>query len=132
MKISLLFIAVVVTAAAQDTAGVGSVAGTVKASPEARAAGVRVCVLTTSRCATTDANGAFRITEVRAGAYQLEISAPGQAPILSPVVNVRAGLDGTVNVSLPALDAVQQSITVSDSVIDSLAVDQWPVAWHHW
>ncbi len=116
MKISLLFTAVVLTAAAQDTAGVGSVAGTVKAATAAGAAGIRVCVLTTSRCVTTAADGAFRITEVRAGTYQLEITAPGQPPILSPVVSVRAGLDGTVDVILPTVDAVQQSITVSDSV----------------
>ncbi len=101
---------------AQDTAGVGSVAGTVLITGGTPAVAVRVCVLTTSRCVTTDGQGRFRITEVRAGTYQLEITAANQPPILSPEVNIRAGLDGTVDVTIPAVDALQQNITVSDSV----------------
>jgi hypothetical protein len=101
---------------AQDTAGVGSVSGIVRNSLAEPLEGILVCVLSTSRCATTGAKGEFRITEVRAGSYQLQMTAPNQPPFLSPIVNIRAGLDGTVDVNLPAVDAVQQSVTVSDSV----------------
>ncbi|MBY0507529.1 MAG: TonB-dependent receptor [Bryobacteraceae bacterium] len=106
---------------AQDTAGVGSVTGTVKNSQGEAAASVRVCVQSTApssqaRCAATDAKGVFHITEVRAGTYQLEVTAPNQKPVLSAEVNVRAGLEGRVDIALPALDALQQSVTVSESL----------------
>jgi hypothetical protein len=95
---------------------VGAITGTVTGEDGVAAVGVRVCVLTTTRCVDTDERGAFRLTEIRVGEYQLEISAPRLQPILSGRVSVRAGLENQIGVTLPALDAVQESITVSASV----------------
>lgn len=105
-----------IAASAQDTAGVGSVAGFITAPDGLPAKGVRVCALTTSRCVETDEKGTFRLTDLRAGDYQLSVTAPGKPSILSPAVSVRAGLIGSVEVILPKLDAGQQTVTVSDSV----------------
>lgn len=101
---------------AQDTAGVGSISGVVKDAASGFLKSGRVCVQTTARCGDVSDNGAFRITEVRAGEYRLEIAPRGEQPFVSPSVLVRAGLDATVEVSLPKLDQVQESVTVSDSV----------------
>ena len=77
--------------------------------------GVRVCALDTASCATSDARGAFRIGELRAGAYRLEILPLEGLPFTSDPVNVRAGLDGTVDVTLPRVENFQQTVTVSSS-----------------
>ena len=51
---------------AQDTTGVGAIAGTVKSSDGQPALAVTVCLAETIRCVVTDEVGAFRISEVRA------------------------------------------------------------------
>ena len=61
------------SAVAQDTTGVGAVSGVVVNAAGQPAPDVRVCALDTASCATSDAQGAFRIGELRAGAYRLEI-----------------------------------------------------------
>ena len=111
-QIKLLSLLSILPLAAQDTAGVGTIAGIVKN----QTASVTVCIQNTQRCATTDAQGAFRISELRPGAYRLEARTPNQPPVVSPELMVRAGLVDTVEITLPALDALQQSITVSESV----------------
>lgn len=100
----------------QDTAGVGAITGTVTGHDEAPATGVRVCVLTTTRCVVSDERGKFRLTEIRAGDYQLEISAQQLPPFNSAQVSVRAGLEAQIEIALPALDGAHESVTVSDSV----------------
>ena len=82
--------------AAQDTTGVGAITGVVVNSVRQPAEGVRVCALDTPSCATSDARGAFRIGELRAGTYRLEILPPEGLPFTSDPVDVRAGLNGTV------------------------------------
>ncbi len=101
---------------AQDTAGVGSISGAVLNSSGLPAPSIRVCVLTTARCATTDDQGLFRLTEIRAGSYQLEVTSPELPKITSATLVVRAGLDGTIEINLPKLESTFQSITVSESV----------------
>lgn len=101
--------------AAQDTAGVGAITGSVVDPDGQLAVGIQVCVLPTTRCVTTDALGAFRIGELRPGDYQLEVAAPGKPPIRSSSVTVRAGLEDRVEVTLPRLDGGQQTLTVSES-----------------
>lgn len=101
---------------AQDTAGVGSISGLVKDPAGKALKGARVCVASTARCGETADSGMFHITEVRAGASRLEITALGQAPFLSPEIQVRAGLDASIEIDLPTIDALQQSVTVADSV----------------
>ncbi|MEZ5354702.1 MAG: TonB-dependent receptor [Bryobacteraceae bacterium] len=100
---------------AQDTGGVGSVSGTVSGSAGERAPGAMVCVAGTTRCATTDEAGAFRITEIRAGRYRLTVEGVGPT-VSSEPFTIRAGLEERIEVALPAIDAVQQSVTVSAPV----------------
>ena len=101
------------SAAAQDTTGVGAIGGVVLSAAGAPAAGVRVCALDTSACATSDAAGAFRIDGLRAGAYRLEILPLEGLPFTSAPVDVRAGLDGAVEITLPRVENIQQTITVT-------------------
>ncbi len=102
--------------AAQDTTGVGGLLGSVTNSQGQPAPQVKVCVVDSTRCTTSDDRGLFRFPDLRAGDYQLDITAAGQAAIRSSVVSVRAGLEGKVEVVLPALGTVQQSLTVTESV----------------
>ncbi len=72
----LAFVAVMLVAtveAAQDTTGVGAVSGTVLNGAGQPVEGVRVCVLDTAACAISNAEGVFRMGEIRAGTYSLEI-----------------------------------------------------------
>ena len=94
---------VATSAAAQDTTGVGAISGVVVNAAGQPAEGVRVCALDTASCATSDARGAFRIGELRAGAYRLEILPLEGLPFTSDPVDVRAGLDGTVEITLPTV-----------------------------
>ncbi len=99
--------------AAQDTTGVGAISGVVVSAAGQRTAGVRVCALDSASCATSDAQGAFRLGELRAGAYRLEILPLEGLPIVSEAVTVRAGTDGSVAITLPAAERFQQTVTVS-------------------
>jgi hypothetical protein len=83
----------------QDTTGVGSLRGSVGAP------NVRICVQNTQKCATSDANGDFRLSELRAGSYILDVGGR-----LTTAVEVRAGLEGRVDILLA------QSVTVTESV----------------
>jgi hypothetical protein len=100
-------------AGAQDTTGIGAVAGVVFGGDGKRAAGVTVCIVDTGRCATSDASGSFRLTGIRAGQQHLEVRAPGLPPFVSGHVDVRAGMDASVEVALPQIDAVAESVTVT-------------------
>ena len=111
--IPVMLTLVVVPATAQDTTGVGAIVGVAMNAAGQPAEGVRVCALDTSSCATSDARGAFRIGELRAGVYRLEILPLAGLPFTSDPVEVRAGLDGTVEITLPATQDFQQSITVT-------------------
>ena len=99
--------------AAQDTTGVGAIAGVVVNAAGQPAGGVRVCALDTASCAISDARGAFRIGELRAGAYRLEVLPSAGLPFVTDPVNVRAGLDATVNITLPTSGNVQETVTVT-------------------
>ncbi len=101
------------TAAAQDTTGVGAINGVVVNQAGQPVEGVRVCALDTAWCATSDAQGAFRIGELRGGAYRLEILPLEGLPFTSDPVDVRAGLDGTVDITLPRVESFQQTVTVT-------------------
>jgi hypothetical protein len=100
-------------AASQDTTGVGAIKGVVVNAAGQPAEGVRVCALDTASCATSDARGVFGIGELRAGRYRLEILPLEGLPFTSDPVDVRAGLDGTVEITLPAVEAFQQAVTVT-------------------
>ena len=99
--------------AAQDTTGVGAMGGVVVNAAGQPAEGVRVCALDTSFCAVTNARGAFRISELRADAYRLEILPLEGLPFTSDPVDVRAGMEGSVEIILPASQDFGQTITVT-------------------
>jgi hypothetical protein len=101
--------------AGQDTAGVGSISGAVRDSDDQPVSGVRTCILTTSRCAVSDDRGAFRLSEVRPGNYRMEITIPGQSATLSANVEARAGLDASLDISLPKLGGSRAALR-SDSL----------------
>jgi hypothetical protein len=100
-------------ASAQDTTGVGAISGVVVNAAGLRTADVRMCVLDTASCATSDARGVFRIADLRAGAYRLEILPLEGLPFTSDSIEVRAGLDATVEITLPAAENFQQAVTVT-------------------
>jgi hypothetical protein len=99
----------------QDTTGTGSIYGTVTDTGGQPARGIRICVADGARCSTTAADGRFRIADVRPGGWKLQVTLAGGATAASADVEVRAGLEHNVDVVLPSLDAVQQSVTVSES-----------------
>lgn len=98
---------------AQDTTAVGSISGVVTSGDGTPAAGVVLCLQTGSRCVTTDGGGVFKISDVRAGEFALEVTAPGLPTYPAASVRVMAGLDATVDVTLPTLDNVHQEVTVT-------------------
>ena len=113
---ALVLILMATSTSAQDTTGVGAISGVVVNAAGQRTEGVRVCALDTASCATSDAQGVFRIGDLRAGAYRLEILPLEGLPFTSDSVDVRAGLDGTVEIALPSAENFQQTVTVSVSV----------------
>ena len=108
-----ILIVVAASAAAQDTTGVGAIRGVVANAAGQPAEGVRVCVLDTPVCATSDARGAFRIGELRANAYRLEILPVEGLPFTSDPVDVRAGMEGAVDITLPRAENLQETVTVT-------------------
>jgi len=97
----------------QDTAGVGAIAGVVRDADGKAVGGVRVCALDTPACATSSETGEFRMADIRSGSYRLEVIPPEGLPFTSEPVAVRAGLEGTVEVTLPRLEGLEQSVTVT-------------------
>jgi hypothetical protein len=109
---ALLLIMLPNAVAAQDTTGVGAIRGVVQTSAQLAAQDVAVCLAELSRCVVTDSTGTFRISDVRAGRYRLEVIPAGQPP-LDSTIEVRAGLETTVEVALPDTGAIAETVTVS-------------------
>jgi hypothetical protein len=100
-------------ALAQDTTGVGAITGRVVNAAREPIADVRICALDTSLCTNSGDDGTFRLSGLRAGAYQLEVLPASGLPFTSEPVTVRAGLVATVEVDVPEVEQMQQSITVT-------------------
>lgn len=125
MRVKSFLIAAVITlglfhpvhSLAQDTTGVGAIAGTVTTAAGEPALAVTVCLVDTIRCEVTDEAGRFRITEVRAGQYRLELTPPGEPRVVSEAIDVRAGLDAVVTITLqPAVAGkFDQTVNVTAS-----------------
>jgi hypothetical protein len=101
---------------AQDTAGTGTITGLVRDSGGLPAAGVQACIVEGERCATSAENGTFRVRDLRPGVYRLTVSVTGASNLQTGDVEVRAGLDATIEITLPNLNAGLQSVTVTESV----------------
>ena len=102
-------------AGAQDTAGVGAIRGTVAASSGEPVADAAVCVRNLDRCTATDASGRFLLNDLRAGGYELEVVGPSPAPLIA-AVDVRAGRETVVDVTLPPGDTLRETVTVAAPV----------------
>lgn len=100
---------------AQDTTGAGAIAGMVMTHDKQPGLAVTICLAETIRCVVSDDAGKFRIPDVRSGSYRLEITPPGEPRFTSDPVDVRAGLDTLLEVSLPQPSTVQQRVTVTAS-----------------
>ena len=113
MRAFFLLIPVVVVA--QDTNGTGGIYGAVTNGDSKAVPNVEICISDTSRCAVSGVDGRFRITAVRPGQYQLQVTLGGGTPVATASVEVRAGLEHKVDIQVPALDGGRQSVTVSES-----------------
>ncbi|MBM3526409.1 MAG: hypothetical protein FJX57_25950, partial [Alphaproteobacteria bacterium] len=111
-----VWIFTVTAASAQDTTGVGAISGVVVDAAGRPVPGVRVCALDTAACATSDA---FFIGGLRPAAYRLEILPLAGLPFTSDPVDVRAGLDGSVEITLPAVDDLQDTVTVTAPAVQA-------------
>jgi hypothetical protein len=109
------------SASAQNTTGAGALRGVIFDAAGQPAEGVRVCVLDTAACATTDALGTFRVVDLRAGQYRLEILPLDGLPFTSDPVDVRAGLESALEITLPAVERLQQAVTVTAPAFEAPA-----------
>ncbi|MGB7218539.1 MAG: TonB-dependent receptor [Vicinamibacterales bacterium] len=100
-------------AAAQDTTGIGSLNGSVVDAAGAPAAFATVCLAGTTQCATADERGAFRLTNIRSGDYALEVTPTGETPLPLGRVEVRAGVDQRLEITLPAANRLETTVTVT-------------------
>ncbi len=100
---------------AQDTAGLGTVTGLIVDADGQPAIAVTVCVVGTTRCTITDADGRFRLGEIRPGQQTLELTPPGLPRFEGATVDVRAGLEAVIEMVLPRLAAVDEVVTVRAS-----------------
>src|SRR5919197_1174482 len=100
-------------AAAQDTTGVGSLSGSVLDAAGVPAGFATICVTGTTQCATADERGVFRLLNLRPGGYALEVTPAGEAAVPVGRFEIRAGLDQRVEITLPARDRLQTSVTVT-------------------
>lgn len=58
--------------------------------------------------------GTFRLEGMRPGIYDIEIAAPGRPLMKRAGVEVRAGLETSLVVTLPTVEAINQTVTVTE------------------
>lgn len=101
---------------AQDTTAIGALSGSLRDADGKPAANLKICAAEVKRCETVNAEGQFRFTDLRAANYTLVVTTATGQELKAAMVEVRAGVENNVAVLLPKLDAVEQSITVTDSI----------------
>jgi hypothetical protein len=111
VSLCLLVVTLLPLLPAQDTTGAGAIVGTVSAAP------ARVCLPAADRCTDTDAAGLFRLADLRAGVYEIEVTAQGRPTLRRPGIEVRSGVESSIEVVLPALESVNQEVTVTASAV---------------
>ena len=100
-------------AAAQDTTGVGSLSGSVIDAAGTPAGFVTLCLAGTTQCVVADARGGFRLLNIRPGDYALEVTPPGESTLPVGRFDVRAGVDQRIEITLPARDRFETTVTVT-------------------
>ncbi len=115
-RILALLIALASLVSAQDTTGIATITGRVLRADLAPAGGFKVCAAEAQRCDTTKEDGSFRITDLRSGLFTLVVTLENRTELKTTQVEARIGVEANVVVTLPKLDNVEQSITVSDAV----------------
>ncbi len=113
VSLCLVLLCLATTTRAQDTTGVGAIRGVIKNAAGQAVAGVKICIVSMDRCVQSDARGAFNLMDVRAGQYQLEITAQNQKPFTSAPIETRAGLDSEVEIALPDVGQINESVSIS-------------------
>lgn len=109
------FLFFVPTLFAQDTTGMGGATGRVVDQQGSPVPGAKLCLVPDGRCAETNADGAFRIGDLRPGTYVVEVTALGQPVLRQPGAEVRAGVDAQIDVTVALLEGQRQEITVTES-----------------
>ena len=94
-----------------QTASNGSICGTITDSTGAVLRGARIVLQPTGATAAADAQGDFRISDLRPGTYQVTVSDVGFKNFVSSVI-VNAGQNSPVNATM-AVNSASQNIVVS-------------------
>lgn len=115
-KILLLLFFFAWNSAAQDMTAISTISGKLLREDGTAVSGVQVCVRGLERCAVSDSAGVYRLVDLRAGVYTLSVALPNGSDLKSENIEARAGVETNVNITVPELGAVQQSITVSEAV----------------
>src|SRR5215831_11186873 len=100
---------------AQDTSGTGSLIGAIRDEAGAQVAFATICLSGTTICAVANEQGAFRLPNVRAGTYGIETTAPGGTALPLGPVDVRAGVEQRLDVTLPSPEPLETTVTVTAS-----------------
>ncbi|MDW8130404.1 MAG: TonB-dependent receptor [Bryobacterales bacterium] len=103
-------------ALAQDTAGTGSLNGQVIGPDGEPVASAKVCVKESGVCAVAGPDGRFSIPEIRPGKYGLTVEAAGRPAVLTGSVEIHAGVSHQVEVRLPVLETLLQTVTVEETL----------------
>ncbi|MFN3325994.1 MAG: TonB-dependent receptor domain-containing protein [Bryobacteraceae bacterium] len=98
----------------QDTTGVGGLAGVAQEEGGGPLPNAKICVTEVVRCAVSDANGGFRIPDLRPGVYAFEVTAAGRPTLRRAGVTVRAGLETRIEIVVPDLGSTRQEVTVTE------------------
>lgn len=101
---------------AQDTTGAAIISGTVQSAAGNPIDGLKVCAVEAQRCDTSKAGGLFRLIDLRAGKYNLVVTLSNGTELKAAEVEARAGVEASVQITVPEIGAVEQSITVSEAV----------------
>src|SRR4051794_11064625 len=117
-RIAMLFVAALVYLALPATAHAQSAfAGVVKDATGAVLPGVTVeasspALIEKVRSVTTDANGAYKIENLRPGTYTLTFNLPGFSTVKKDAIELQSNFTSTINADLK-VGAMEETVTVS-------------------
>ena len=117
-RIAMLFVAALATLALPATARAQSAfAGVVKDATGAVLPGVTVeasspALIEKVRSVTTDANGAYKIENLRPGTYTLTFNLPGFSSVKKDAIELQSNFTSTINADLK-VGAMEETVTVS-------------------